>query len=141
MQLPSVLFSDWYPWSEVTNIPCGKGKGLYLVARFPNTPANRADPLAEEILYIGETHGREQTISKRLQKFFKAAQIGGGIFKHSGGNRFHKCFCGDLTNIYAAGFAPKLDEPHLTPFIYLIERQLIFDYVLKWGRMPECNGK
>ena len=114
---------------------------MYIVARLSMPSDETANPLIEEILYIGETHGREQCISKRLQKFFKASQTGGGIFKHSGGNRFHKCFEGDLSNVYAAGFAPELDEPYLTPFIYLVERQLIWDYVLKWGRMPACNGK
>lgn len=141
LQTPDIIFSEWYACDQVAHIPCGKSRGLYIVARFDTAPEQSADPLCADILYIGETHGKNQSISKRLQKFFKAAQTGGGVFKHSGGNRFHKCFQGDLYNIYAAGFAPDLDEPFLTPFIYLVERQLIWDYVVKWGRMPTCNGK
>lgn len=141
MKAPPIQFSGWYRWNDIMNIPCGKQRGVYIIARIKDISQAAANPEAKEILYIGETHGRNQTISKRLHKFFRAAQTGGNLIKHSGGNRYNKCFQGNLDDIYAAAFAPEIKEPYLTPYIYLVERQLIWAYVKRWGRMPECNGK
>ncbi len=60
---------------------------------------------------------------------------------HSGGNRFNRLMGNDLTNMYAAGFAPVLDDERFTsPFIFYTERKLIWDYIVKWGAIPRCNG-
>lgn len=138
---PTIQFSEWYPWKDVKSIPNGERPGLYIIARFEQKPDGAADPNAKEILYIGETHGKSQSISKRLQKFFKASQIGDMVYKHSGGNRFNRLVGNDLTNLYAAAFAPQLaDERFLNPFIFYAERRLIWEYIVKWGAIPSCNG-
>ena len=114
---------------------------MYIIARFKERPDGIANPLAQEILYIGETHGDKQNIHSRLNTFFRAAQIGEGKVSHSGGNRFNRKLNGDLNNIYVAGFAPSIDhKEHVTPFICYAERKLIWEYVLKWGSLPRCNG-
>ena len=123
------------------SIPNSNRTGLYIIARFDDVPEGAADPFTKEVLYIGETHGRSQTISKRLTMFFKAARIGGGIHKHSGGNRFNRELGAELMNIYAAGFAPEFDDKcYLNPFIFYAERKLIWEYVVKYGTTPRCNG-
>ncbi len=141
IQPPDIQFSEWYSWDDVKNIPNSNRTGLYIIARFDDVPEGAADPLAKEIIYIGETHGGSQTISKRLTMFFKAARIGGGVHKHSGGNRFNRELGADLTNIYAAGFAPEFDDKRLlNPFIFYAERKLIWEYVVKHGTLPLSNG-
>lgn len=141
MQAPEIIFSEWYAWDDVKSIPCGNLPGLYIVARFKEKPHGAAQPNAQELIYIGETHGKSQGISKRLKRFFKASQIGEMIHRHSGGNRFNRVMGNDLTNIYAAGFAPILeDERFLNPFIFYTERMLIWEYVVKWNAIPACNG-
>jgi hypothetical protein len=73
--------------------------------------------------------------------FFKAARVGHMIHKHSGGNRFNRELAGDFNNIYVAGFAPVIeDDRYLNPFIFYAERKLIWDYIVKWGSIPRCNG-
>lgn len=141
MQTPDIVFTEWYSWDDVKSIPHGNRPGLYIIARFDKKPEGAAQPSVREILYIGETHGKSQSISKRLTKFFKAAQIGQMVHKHSGGNRFNRVVGNDLSNIYAAGFAPSLeDEQFLNPFIFYAERMLIWQYIIKWGVIPRCNG-
>lgn len=141
MKIPDIEFSEWHAWDDVKSIPHGKRTGLYIVARFDQKPTGAAQPDAKEVLYIGETHGKSQSIYKRLTKFFKAARIGEMIHKHSGGNRFNRELGADLTNMYAAGFAPVLDDERFkNPFIFYAERKLIWDYITRWGTIPECNG-
>ena len=141
MQAPEIIFSEWYAWDDVKSIPCGHLPGLYIIARFDEKPKGLAQPLSQELIYIGETHGNSQNISKRLTKFFKASQIGEMIHKHSGGNRFNRVLGNDITNMYAAGFAPILDKKQfLNPFIFYTERKLIWEYIVEWGSIPVCNG-
>ena len=100
-----------------------------------------ANPNVKEILYIGETHGKSQSIHKRLTTFFKAARVGNKIYKHSGGNRFNRELSGNLNNIYAASFAPLIeDDRYLNPFIFYTERKLIWEYIIAHGTIPNCNG-
>jgi hypothetical protein len=141
LQTPDIIFSEWYAWDDVKNIPCGNLPGLYIIARFKEKPRGPAEPNAQELIYIGETHGSSQNISKRLHKFFKASQVGQMVYKHSGGNRFNRVIGSDLSNIYAAGFSPRLeDERFLNPFIFYTERKLLWEYILRWGEIPACNG-
>ena len=141
MEIPDIVFSEWHSWDDIKNIPNSDHTGLYVIARFDKNPTGAAQPNAKEILYIGETHGKSQNIYKRLSKFFKAAHAGKMIYKHSGGNRFNRELGGDLTNIHAAGFAPVLDdEDFKNPFIFYVERKLIWDYITRWGTIPRCNG-
>lgn len=140
LETPDIIFSEWYAWDDVKSIPNGNCPGLYIVARFEQKPDGAAQPHAQEVLYIGETHGKSQSIIKRLQKFFKASQVGEMIHKHSGGNRFNRTLGGDLTNLYAAGFSPKIEEEKfLNPYIFYAERKLLWEYMMKWGCIPVCN--
>ncbi len=141
MITPDIVFSDWYAWDDVRSIPHGKRTGLYIIARFDQKPDGAADHNAREIIYIGETHGKSQDIHKRLTTFFKAARVGNMKHKHSGGNRFNRKLGDDLTNVYAAGFAPVfVDERYLNSFIFYAERKLIWEYITKHGTIPLCNG-
>lgn len=47
------------------------------------------------------------------------------LIKHSGGNRFNRIVGNDLSNMYAAGFAPDIEGQYLMLFIYLVEYQII----------------
>lgn len=121
------------------SIPDCNRPGIYLIARFEEKPNELARPDVREILYIGVTTGKSQNIHKRLKKFFKSSLSGKG--NHSGGKRFNRQMAGDLKNIYTAGFVPTFDdERFLNPFIFYVERKLIWEYIAKWGIIPECNG-
>jgi len=141
LQAPEIIFSEWYAWDNVKSIPRGNLPGLYIIAQLEDKPQGLAQPNAQKLIYIGETHGKSQSIHKRLNKFFKASQIGGMIHKHSGGNRFNRVIGNDLSKVYAAGFAPILeDKRFLNPFIFYSERKLIWEHLVKWSTMPTCNG-
>lgn len=139
IQTPEIIFSEWYSWKDVKSIPHGEHTGIYIIARFDQKPKGVANPNAKEVLYIGETHGKSQSIHKRLNTFFKAARSGAG--NHSGGCRFNKLFGNDFINVYVAGFAPMIeDAPYLTPFICYAERKLIWKYIVTHSTIPSCNG-
>lgn len=139
LRTPDIIFSEWYAHNDIKRIPHGELTGLYIIARFDQKPIGTADHNAKEILYIGETHGKKQSIHKRLAKFFRAARSGVG--NHSGGCRFNQEMKGDLNNIYVAGYAPIVNDANfLNPFIFYAERRLIWEYIIKWGAIPHCNG-
>lgn len=138
---PDIQFTEWYAWDDIKNIPDGDKRGVYIIARFDQKPEGHADPLDENILYIGETHGKSQSIYKRLNTFFKAAHVGDMIHKHSGGNRFNRELNGDLTNVFVSAFTPNIQDDHyISPFILYAERRTIWQYVLKYGQIPRCNN-
>jgi hypothetical protein len=138
---PDIQFTEWYVWDDLKSIPNNNKRGIYLIAQFDQKPEGHANPLDESILYIGETHGKSQSIFKRLNTFFKAARIGDMIHKHSGGNRFNRELNGDLTNVYVSAYTPLLEnENYLNPFILYVERKIIWDYVTKHTKIPRCNG-
>ena len=136
MNLPRVVFSDWKQWTERANISCIEKPGAYVLAHFVKPPC-KVDLQAEEIIYIGETHG--QTLRDRWGQFHRCAFK--GKEGHSGGRTYWSLFNGKkIEKLYIAGFpVNSLRGDLCSVFIQYIERKLILEYVLKWGKLPKCN--
>jgi hypothetical protein len=112
--------------------------GVYLLGHFESVP-DTVDPTDDRIIYIGETHSVDQSLKFRWQAFQQGAfKLGSG--PHSGGNTYHKTF--GLTRekeLCVSALALKLDQPLCSAFILAAERLLIWQFVLRHGRLPECN--
>ncbi len=107
------IFSNWYPWERQSELPVANSRGIYVIAHFTDVPIGRANPFQIEVAYIGETHGKTMSIRKPLNLFNKAARVGNGVHKHSGGNRYHHQLGGSLVGVYVAAHTPDVPDPLL----------------------------
>jgi len=126
------------PWADRKRIDGRTKPAVYILARFEHPPSGTACPLTEEIIYFGETCS--QTLSARWNQFNRSAFQ--GKFAHSGGWTYREEFGDDGHTLYVAAWPvdglPKELQPH---FIRVVERKLIWEYILKWERPPTCNRK
>ena len=119
-----------------------RNPGVYLLARLTDSPLPVVDVLDPNILYVGQTC--DQTLEKRLYQFSRSAFH--RKKNHSGGWKF----C-DLFNEGRPAEAPAwlfvsllpviFDEPKRPAWIQLVERQILWDFVCEWDRLPLCNSK
>lgn len=130
-----VGFSDWYPWSERSELSNKHLPGVYFIARCktkPDTHRNR-----DSTIYIGETTG--QTLADRLRQFNVSAfsEKPG----HSGGNTFRLNMMHNTPaeNLWVSICPVNMGDPYTTAYIKHLERKLLWEYVCTWGRYPECN--
>ena len=135
--LPDIIFSPWFKWRERFKISNYDHPGVYLLAHFKNAPHGMANPLSTEIIDIGETTKR--TIRSRLNYFHRAAFKGAdGI--HSAGETYRLLFPERNNLLWVSAFVSlNLDEPILPLFIKFVERKLILEYAMTWGKPPVCN--
>lgn len=128
-------FSPWRRLAEADVEECG---GVYLLAHFESAPPTEVDPIAKEIVYVGETCG--QGLRKRLKQFAKSARD--GRFAHAGGRNYFAIFKGIRKDLFVATFSPPDLPSKVEPaFIRYVERKLIWEYARKWEAMPLCNRK
>jgi hypothetical protein len=132
--------SPWIQWSRRSEFsPLGwMLPGVYLLAHLESLP-DTIDPTDERIIYIGETHALDQALKFRWQAFHQGAfKLGNG--PHAGGNTYHKTFGASREKeLCVSALALKLDPPLRSAFILAAERLLIWQFVLKHGRLPRCN--
>jgi len=90
-------------------------------------------------LYIGEMC--DQPLKERWNDFHRSAFE--GKKGHSGGKTYWKLFGGKgREDLFVAAFPVVELSGKLRPlFIRYVERKLILDYALRWGRAPKCNQK
>jgi len=93
------------------------------------------------IFYIGETHGRSATLRKRLRSFYKSGSTGN--LGHAGGLTYFKLdFDPDFDNVYFAVLPCGIENHEVgTAWICFKERELIWNYADKHGRLPACNSE
>ncbi len=136
--MESPQFSRWMRWDERGNYEEANSPGVYILAHLRNTPLTSApaDPVASEVIYIGET--TRNTLAGRWRQFDRTAFQGKA--GHSGGRSYRE-LVGDAGEFLfvAAWPAKQLKEPHRLAFIKYLERELIWQYVQRWGRLPKCN--
>ena len=135
----AISFRPWTAWALRQDIEgCGQ-PGVYLLGMFPLNPPHEVDPLAAEIIYIGETC--DQNLRKRWYQFNRSAFE--QKFGHSGGLSFASRFCEvrEHTGLHVAALPVARDEPHRSAYIRFVERRLIWDYVQKFNALPRCNSK
>jgi hypothetical protein len=144
-------FSPWVRWcdrNKPNKLTDTDKPGVYLLAKFPDTfpdPAEPADPLADQVIYIGETC---TSLTRRWSMFERSAFQ--GKFGHSGGATYRETYCDQQngcydqgTDLWVSAFVPPvtLDQDKWPFFIKYIERRLIWEYVQVWNRAPSCNHK
>jgi hypothetical protein len=173
--LPAIQFSNWHHWRHRDRVQENRLPGVYLLARFTDNrvPPQGADPLAEDIVYIGETSA---SLAARWRQFHRDAFE--GIPSHAGGANYRNTrypMPWRALHVAALTSSPLhwrawagLSEDRLTQlgvsrdeseelkrgieygpawkkgdlnraWIKYVERKLILDFVLKWGRLPRCN--
>jgi len=182
--LPPIVFSPWLAWSARKGYEHRRLPGVYLLARFEHSepPAGNADPLAAEVIAIGET---SSTLAARWRQFDREAFGEGDL--HSVASRYRtkgypvpdtalyaaampssplqwKKWAGisddELINRFAAAGHEATKEdiaelrkigessgnrkskgPENTAWVKFVERKLLLEYVLRWDKLPECNGE
>jgi len=138
MQDPEIIFSHWTRWIERTSLKGIRSPGVYLLTHFDVAPAGRANPRAEQIVYIGETCNN--SLMRRWRQFNRSAFE--GKFGHSGGRTYRQVFGGQGDSLYIAAFPVEgLDEEIRSLFIRYVERKLIWEFARKWSAAPRCNRK
>jgi hypothetical protein len=97
-------------------------------------PKGPADPVAEEVVYIGAT---TRSLGKRWQNFHRV--VGGKAENHSGGVTYRGVYGNRTHDLYVAAFPVPL-EKNLSPwFIKYVEAKIQWEFVLKWRSPPRCN--
>ena len=139
MSLPDIVFSKWTRWNDRTTLNEVDYPGIYVLAHFKTHPVGDADPLAQEVIYIGETC--DQLLRVRWNQFHRCAFE--GKRGHSGGMTYWRVFGGKGgENLFVAAFpVGNLDDQIRPLFIRHVERKLILEYALKWDAPPKCNRK
>ncbi|MBN2422972.1 hypothetical protein JXB41_07130 [Candidatus Woesearchaeota archaeon] len=69
--LPTIMFSNWYHWSDRTLINNCDSAGVYLLAKFQEKPSGKANMLDKNIIYIGETCNND--LKGRWRQFNRSA--------------------------------------------------------------------
>lgn len=135
-------FSKWTPWAARNEIDGCDQPGVYIIARIGAGCPEAVNPLATEVVYIGETCS--QTLKRRWYQFNRSA------FErkpgHSGGKTFAAAFVDEpvaspSTRLHVAACPVLMGEPHRSAFIRHAERKLIWEYVQEHGQLPRCNSK
>ena len=139
MQYPEIQFSEWYRFEDRNKIASDlKLKGVYILGKFSFVLKNKADPLDEHIIYIGQT---TRSLGERLKMFERCARYNSD--GHSGGKEYYRQLTqkGDnLDDLYVAIFTVNIEHPiYRDTFIKYIERKVIFDFVNKRGKKPRIN--
>jgi hypothetical protein len=130
-------FSSWYRWNDRTQIDGCRLPGIYVLANWQRAPTQAANPLSQNVIYIGETCS--QSLSSRWRQFDRSARGGRG---HSGGKTAFKQFGILGTDLFVAALPISHPREALrNAYIRFIERKLLLDYVLRWGNLPQCNQK
>lgn len=137
MTFPKIEFSHWFPWKQRNNIKDSTKPGVYMLAKFVTVPSGNADPLDDNIIYVGETC---RSLRGRWDQFDRSA------FKskrgHSGGRNYRRIY-GDIGQyLYVAAMPVNIPDKTLrSSYIRFVERKLILYFVDKHNRRPKCNLK
>jgi hypothetical protein len=119
--------SEWLPWELREQLP--DGPGVYLIA----------EGVPGRTVYIGKTWG-EFGLRGRVRAFHRSAST--GLKGHAGGLTYNQRRGAPLDDLFVAVHVPTVvrsDPEVLYPYIHYVERRLIWEFVVRVGRMPVCN--
>jgi hypothetical protein len=138
MELPNIEFSSWHKWKERKYVKNSDYPGVYLLAKYESVPSGHACWVDQNVIYIGETCNN--SLQGRWRQFDRSAfQAKSG---HSGGTTYNKTFGDKGFDLYVAALPVADLDQNLRPvFIRFVERRLILDFTVKWGKPPICNRK
>jgi hypothetical protein len=133
-----MVFSRWMRWDRRSTLEGVDFPGVYLLAHYDSTPIGNANPLAREVIYIGETC--DNSLSGRWRQFNRAAfNEGAG---HSGGVTYRQLYGSRLKDLFVAALPVRGLSDEIRPlFIRYVERKLIYDFARAHGVAPKCNKK
>lgn len=135
---PAIRFTPWTRWADRATIRLSHLPGVYLLARWEAPPPRQVDPLAAEMIYIGEVH--DNSLLNRWQQFHRAAFAGKP--GHAGGLAYGEFIGDDGADLHVASFVPEgLTREMRALFIRYIERKLMWEYASHWDAPPICNVK
>lgn len=177
---PPIQFGNWHKWNQRLSLPERRFAGVYVIARFQNTPNLNlpADPLDVNVIYIGEASanmvGRwrdfENALFGKVQnkraKRYKE-RFPGGVKKadlylaimSSSPLQWGDESAEDRTERVASQFEISIEKAnrfvkHMDTtatagdkgdlnraWVMLVERELIFDYIARWGKLPDGNSE
>jgi len=136
------VFSVWMRWPTHWE-HCGiRSPGVHLLGRFEHDAPGEVDAISPSVIYVGETCS--QTLEAGLYQFSRSA------FRrkegHSGGWTFCDTFNGGKPAdppdwLFVSLLPVTMAEPKRSAWIRLVERRILWDFVCKWDRLPQCNGK
>lgn len=131
---------SWYRWEERKTIDGTDRVGAYVLAIHEGRAKPKIGPLSKEVVYIGETHKKGRNLIVRWREFNRAA-LGTGT-NHVGGETFRERNL-SLEHLWVMAFPSpsELDDLGATILAQLLERELIWEYYKKHGRLPICNKK
>ena|SRR3990170_8692849 len=137
VKIDDLDFNPWLPWPRRRQSPGAQSPGLYLLAHFDSPPTNRVDPIAQQVIYVGQT--ASNSLQHRWTRFEKSATT--GEFAHSGGRNYHQLFKqSDLARLHVSPLPVSVVVgPQLKAYLLFVERALIWAYIIKWGKLPSCN--
>lgn len=134
---PPQTFTPWVPWQERGTIEGVQHSGVYALAHFEGPPQGPADPLAQQIIYLGQTCSN---LRRRWRQFRRAAFEGKP--GHSGGLTYRETFGDEGQRLYVAACPVQgLQEPLRSLYIRYLKRRLLWEYALRWRDMPKCNSQ
>lgn len=144
-------FTPWTPWSNRATLDDGHGykvqkyAGVYLLAHFSGVPpTGPADPLANEILYVGEA-GR---LKERWVQFENSAYL--GLRGHSGGHHYRhtfgskhwpRLFLAALPVWFGNATQAQSSEDWTQAFRLHAERRIIWELTVKRGGTHELLNR
>lgn len=105
--------------------PEGRFRGVYILSQ--GKPEHSPTNSPENIIYIGETHGRTSKLRKRLGKFYKSGNT--GVLGHAGGvTYFGHGFDPGFEDVFFSVMPCNRSEQVLnTALIYHVEREMIWN--------------
>jgi hypothetical protein len=131
-------FSAWIPWSKRKELAGRDAAGVYALAVFESNPPEVTDVLDQSVIYLGETCNN--SLRGRLDQFHRSAFQGKD--GHSGGLTYRARFRDQGEHLYVSAFpVTEIAEPYRSAYIRYMERHLLWHYVHRWGRRPQCNSK
>lgn len=130
----------WCKWEKRTEIDGHDRVGAYVLSVLGEAPAQGKGILSEAVVYIGETHTASRNLMKRWSEFERVAL--GNAKNHSGARAFRYNSL-SLNNTWLLAFPVSNEHDHVGASVLaqLFERELIWHYYNKYGRLPICNKK
>ena len=138
MQDADVVFSHWVRWADRRSLAGIEFPGVYVLAQFPTgAPDGQANPLAHELVYIGETC---KSLKARWFQFDLSAFQ--GKFGHSGGATYRRLVKDQGQDLFVAAVpVSTADSPVRRTYIRHIERKLLWEYTRQRQKPPQCNSE
>lgn len=131
-----VAFLQWICWADCIPSHDLNWPGVYVLAVFTGNAPSAVDLESNRICYIGSAC--ERPLGWELQQF---------KYRCPAGLDIERCervplAPAETARLWVAVFpVTDMDEPQRSAFIHHVEREMLWKWVSKNGRLPDCNIK